>query len=152
MEEVVGDEGCEGVDDDENNGGRVASNAQVAERGSTLLRRVVEAENGAHDQEYSSRSNGFFEENGRRGDDARVSGRGVLLLGLVVLATMALCMSRVGGEDVLVHRGMDIVCCETASESAQTQPTSSLPFSRTYRPDAILVDCFYGPVHVIDRG
>ncbi|CAM9921042.1 unnamed protein product [Ectocarpus sp. 12 AP-2014] len=99
MEEVVGDEGCEGADDDENNGGRVASNRKVAERGKVFLSGVVEAENGARDTEYSSRSNGFFEENGRRGDDARVSGKGVLLLGLVVLATMALCMSRVGGGE-----------------------------------------------------
>ncbi|CAN0058419.1 unnamed protein product [Ectocarpus sp. 6 AP-2014] len=97
MQEVVGDEGCEGADDDENNGGRVASDRKVAERGNIFLSGVLEAENGAHDQEYSSRSNGFFEENGRRGDDARVSGKGVLLLGLAVLATMALCMSWVGG-------------------------------------------------------
>ncbi|CBJ33259.1 hypothetical protein Esi_0450_0011 [Ectocarpus siliculosus] len=97
MQEVGGDEGCEGADDYENNGGRVASDRKVAERGNIFLSGVVEAENGAHDEEYSSRSNGFFEENGRRGDDARVSGKGVLLLGLVVLATMALCMSWVGG-------------------------------------------------------
>ncbi|CAN0509129.1 unnamed protein product, partial [Ectocarpus sp. 12 AP-2014] len=63
MEEVVGDEGCEGADDDENNGGRVASNRKVAERGKVFLSGVVEAENGARDTEYSSRSNGFFEEN-----------------------------------------------------------------------------------------
>ncbi|CAB1107139.1 unnamed protein product [Ectocarpus sp. CCAP 1310/34] len=96
-EEVVGDEGCEGADDDENNGGRVASNPQVTETGSTLLGRVVEGENGAHDQEHSPKRNGFFAENGRRGDDARVPGKGVLLLRLIVLATMALCMSWVGG-------------------------------------------------------
>ncbi|CAM9229439.1 unnamed protein product [Ectocarpus sp. 12 AP-2014] len=97
MEEVVGDEGCEGADDDENNGGRVASDRNVAERGNIFLSGVVEVENGGHDQDYSSRSNGIFEENGRRGDYTRVSGKGVLLLGLVVLTTMALCMSRVGG-------------------------------------------------------
>ncbi|CAM9496451.1 unnamed protein product, partial [Ectocarpus sp. 13 AM-2016] len=96
MEEVVG-EGCEGADDDETNGGRVAWDRNVAETGNIFLSGVVEAENGARDQDHSSRSNGFFDENGRRGDDARVSGKGILLLALVVLATMALCMSRVGG-------------------------------------------------------
>ncbi|CAN0085914.1 unnamed protein product, partial [Ectocarpus sp. 4 AP-2014] len=99
MEGVVGDEGCEGADDEENNGGRVASNRQVAERRSIFLSGVVEAENGAHYLDHSSRSNGVFEGNGRRGDDARVSGKGVLLRGIVVLATIALCMSRVGGGE-----------------------------------------------------
>ncbi|CAM9834683.1 unnamed protein product [Ectocarpus fasciculatus] len=118
MAEVVGDEACEGADDDESNGVVIdtASNLQVAEGGKIFLRNIllrsgeIDAENGPHNRqcqgESSSRNNGFLEkENGRGADDARVSGNGVLLLALVVLIAMALCMPRAGAGGQLLQEG-----------------------------------------------